>query len=223
MKKYVIAIDGPAASGKSTTAKQVARVLKYVYIDSGAMYRACGLHSLELGIDLDDHDALAAMLDKIDIRIIYDPAGNQILLNGRDVTERIREADITKLSSEIAVIGIVRQKMVELQREMGKQGGVIMDGRDIGTVVFPMADFKFFLVADVHTRALRRWQESCEKGENNTLEDIERDLTWRDQNDSTRDISPLLKADDAIEIDTTNLSIEEQTQKLLQYIRKAEA
>ncbi|MBN1948925.1 MAG: (d)CMP kinase, partial [Candidatus Cloacimonetes bacterium] len=137
MKKYVIAIDGPAASGKSTTAKQVARVLKYVYIDSGAMYRACGLHSLELGIDLDDHDALAAMLDKIDIRIIYDPAGNQILLNGRDVTERIREADITKLSSEIAVIGIVRQKMVELQREMGKQGGVIMDGRDIGTVVFP--------------------------------------------------------------------------------------
>lgn len=221
MKKYVIAIDGPAASGKSTTAKLLARELEYVYIDSGAMYRACGLRSLELGIDLHDQNALAAMLDKIDIRIIYDPTGNQILLNGRDVTERIREADITKLSSQIAVIGIVRQKMVELQREMGRQGGVIMDGRDIGTVVFPEADFKFFLIADVHTRALRRWRESSEKKENHTLADIERDLTWRDRNDSTRDISPLLKADDAIEIDTTHLSIEEQTSKLLQYIRKA--
>ena len=137
MKKYVIAIDGPAASGKSTTARQLARRLKYVYIDTGAMYRACGLMSLWDNIDLKDEIALQEMLDRIKIEIKYSENGNKIILNEKDVSDRIREADITKLSSQIAVIGIVRKKMVELQREMGRACGVIMDGRDVGTVIFP--------------------------------------------------------------------------------------
>ncbi len=218
MKKYVIAIDGPAASGKSTTAKSLAKKLEYVYIDSGAMYRACGLMSLQENVDLQDEKALAEMLERIDIEIMYNEAGNKIILNGEDVSERIREAEITKLSSQIAVISIVRSKMVELQRKMGEQGGVIMDGRDIGTVVFPNADFKFFMVADVHIRAQRRWEEARAKGENLALEEIEKELIWRDKNDSTRAISPLKQADDAIPVDTSNLTIPQQVDFLYQII-----
>lgn len=219
MKKYVIAIDGPAASGKSTTAKLLAKKMKYVYLDSGAMYRACALMSLRRGIDLQDKAALSGMLAEIEIKIEYSEAGNKIFLNGEDVSSRIREADITKLSSEIAVIGSVRERMVQLQREMGKAGGVIMDGRDIGTVVFPEADFKFFMIADVKTRALRRWKEAREKGEDLELNEIEKELIWRDKNDSTRKISPLKKADDAIQINTSGMSISAQTELIYKIIQ----
>lgn len=184
------------------------------------MYRACGLMSLQEGISLDDIDALKEMLTRISIEIRYSTEGNKIILNGDDVSLRIREADITKLSSKIAVIGIVREKMVELQRKMGDSGGVIMDGRDIGTVVFPDADYKFFMIADVKTRALRRWKEAKDKGEELDLEHVEKELIWRDKNDSNRKISPLKKADDAIEIDTSGLSIEEQTAVILEYLEK---
>jgi cytidylate kinase len=219
MCKYVIAIDGPAASGKSTTARRLAAQLQYVYIDTGAMYRACALDALQKGISLNDIAALETMLGAIDISIQYSPAGNHIYLNGTDVSQRIRQADITRLSSEIAVIGPVRTRMVELQREMGKQGGVIMDGRDIGTVVFPDADFKFFMVADVKERALRRWKEHQAKGETVSLIAIEEELIWRDKNDSSRTISPLKRADDAIEINTTAMSIDEQVTLLLNIIK----
>jgi CMP/dCMP kinase len=222
MKKYVIAIDGPAASGKSTTAKMLAKKMEYIYIDSGAMYRACGLRSLHLKIDLNDNSALAEMLKDIRIEITYSNKGNRIFLNGEDVSDRIREADITKLSSEIAVIGIVRERMVQLQRGMGEHGGVIMDGRDIGTVVFPEADFKFFMVAGVKTRAERRWKEARAKGENLLLSEIEIELIWRDKNDSTRKISPLKRAEDAIEVDTGVMSIEEQTEFIYKIIRGRE-
>ena len=217
--KFVIAIDGPAASGKSTTAKQLAIKLKYIYIDTGAMYRASGLCTLLQKISLDNGVALKEMLDKISIRIEYEEDGNKIFLNEEDVTERIREADITKLSSQIAVIGMVRKKMVELQRKIGENGGVIMDGRDIGTVVFPNADFKFFMIADVKTRALRRWEEIKEKCESITLEEIEEELIWRDKNDTTREISPLKQADDAIPIDTSKMSINEQVQFIYNKIK----
>jgi len=209
---YVIAIDGPAASGKSTTAKQLAKKLKYIYIDTGAMYRATALCTVLNKISLEDHIALQKMLSDIKIKIEYSADGNRIYLNGNDVTERIREADITKLSSQIAVIGIVRSKMVELQRRMGEKGGVIMDGRDIGTVVFPNADYKFFMVADVKTRAIRRWKECKEKGEEIPLSEIEEELIWRDKNDSTRDISPLVQAKDAIPIDNSGMTIQEQVE-----------
>ena len=220
--KFVIAIDGPAASGKSTTAKQLAIKLKYIYIDTGAMYRACGLCTLLQNIGLDDEAALKEMLYKISIRIEYAEEGNRIYLNGKDVSERIREVDITKLSSQIAVIGIVREKMVELQRKMGEDGGVIMDGRDIGTVVFPNADFKFFMIADVRTRALRRWKEVKDTGENITLEEIEEELIWRDKNDTTRKISPLKQAEDAIPIDTSGMTIEEQVEMIFSVMKRGE-
>lgn len=219
--KFVIAIDGPAASGKSTTAKQLAKNLKYIYIDTGAMYRACGLCILLQNISLDDEIALKEMLDKISIRIEYAEEGNRIYLNGEDVSARIREADITKLSSQIAVIGMVRKKMVELQRKMGEDGGVIMDGRDIGTVVFPNANFKFFMIADVKTRALRRWNEAKENGEVIHLKEIEEELIWRDKNDSTREISPLKQAKDAISVDTTKLTIGQQVEFILKKIKQA--
>ncbi|OPX28963.1 MAG: cytidylate kinase [Candidatus Cloacimonas sp. 4484_143] len=218
--KFVIAIDGPAASGKSTTAKQLAKKLKYIYIDTGAMYRASGLCTLLQNIGLDNKVALKKMLDKISIRIEYEEEGNRIYLNGKDVSERIREADVTKLSSQIAVIGIVRKKMVELQRKMGEDGGVIMDGRDIGTVVFPNADFKFFMIANVRTRALRRWKEVKDTGENITLEEVEEELIWRDKNDTTREISPLKQAEDAIPIDTSGMTIDEQVKFILDIIKK---
>ncbi len=211
-KKYIIAIDGPAASGKSTTAKLLAKKLEYVYIDTGVMYRACGLSALKNDVDLENDLELEKMLDKISIRIEYSGKGNKVFLNGEEVSERIRQADITKLSSEIAVIGSVRAKMVELQRKMGDKGGIIMDGRDIGTVVFPNADFKFFMIADVHTRAQRRWKEAQEKGEDLKLEDIENELIWRDKNDSNRKNSPLKQAKDAIPIDTTQMTITDQVE-----------
>lgn len=218
MKKYIIAIDGPAASGKSTTAKLLAKKLKYVYIDTGAMYRACALRSLWDEIDLQNSGQLEKMLSDISIEIKYSAGGNKIILDGKDVTHRIRKADITKLSSEIAVIGVVRKKMVELQRKIGEEGGVIMDGRDIGTVVFPEADLKFFMVASVKTRALRRWKEAKAKEEELNLEDIEKELIWRDNNDSSRKIAPLKKAEDAIEIDTSDMTINEQVKTIYQII-----
>ncbi|MFO7895313.1 MAG: (d)CMP kinase [Candidatus Cloacimonadales bacterium] len=218
--KYVIAIDGPGASGKSSTAKGLAAKLQYVYIDTGAMYRACGLAALQNKIKLSDLPALKKMLEKIEIKIIYSNSGNKVLLNGADVSQEIREAEISKISSEIAVIGEVRHKMVELQRQMGAAGGVILDGRDIGTVVFPEADFKFFMIADVDERAQRRWQELQERGRAVTLQAVKDELIWRDNNDSSRKISPLKKADDAIEIDTTKMSIEQQVDFLYDYIIK---
>ena len=222
-KKYVIAIDGPGASGKSTTAKALARKLKYIYIDTGAMYRACALCSLENNINLKNIPKLITMLDKIDIKIFYSEKGNKIFLNENDISQRIREADITKLSSEIAKINIVRKKMVLSQREIGKNGGVIMDGRDIGTVVFPNADFKFFMIADEKTRALRRWKEAADKGENLSLKDIEKELIWRDTNDSSRKISPLKQAEDAISVDTSNMTIDDQVEFLFEIIKRGKS
>ena len=217
--KYIIAIDGPAASGKSTTAKLLAKKLKYIYIDSGAMYRACALDSLQKKIKLNDSEALKRMLANIDIQIKYSEKGNRIFLHGKDVSKRIREADITKLSSEIAVIGIVRKRMVELQRKIGEKGGVIMDGRDIGSVVFPDADFKFYMDADVKTRAYRRWIEAKEKGEELVLEEVEKELIWRDKNDSTRKIAPLKKVPDAIIVNTSKMSISEQVSFLMEIVK----
>ncbi len=220
-KKFVIAIDGPAASGKSTTARRLAIKMEYIYIDTGAMYRACGLSTILQQIDLSDEIALEKMLININISIEYTKDENKVILNGEDVSKRIREADITKLSSQIAVINIVREKMVELQRQMGQNGGVIMDGRDIGTVVFPNADFKFFMIANVKTRALRRWKETKEKGEKLSLEEIEQELIWRDNNDTTREISPLKQADDAIPINTSSMTIAEQVNMIYLIIERS--
>ncbi|HOH82019.1 MAG TPA: (d)CMP kinase [Candidatus Syntrophosphaera thermopropionivorans] len=220
MKKgLIIAIDGPAASGKSTTAQLLAQKLGYVYIDTGAMYRACALKAKKMGIDINDEESIRELLDDIDIRIENHNSKNRIFLDGEDVSEDIRADDISALASAISAIPAVRYKMVELQRKMGEKGGVILDGRDIGTFVFPTAEVKFFLTASPEVRAKRRWLELQQKGINKDFSEVLADLVKRDNNDSQRALAPLKKADDAIEVDTSNMTIEEQTDCLYQIIR----
>lgn len=220
MKKgLIIAIDGPAASGKSTTAQFLAEKLGYVYIDTGAMYRACALKAKKMGIDINDEESIRELLDNIDIRIENHHSKNRIFLDGEDVSEDIRADDISALASAISAIPAVRYKMVELQRKMGEKGGVILDGRDIGTFVFPSAEVKFFLTASPEIRAKRRWLELQQKGINKDFSEVLADLVKRDNNDSQRALAPLKKADDAIEVDTSNMTIEEQTDYLYQIIR----
>jgi len=220
MKKgLIIAIDGPAASGKSTTAQLLAQKLGYVYIDTGAMYRACALKAKKMGIDINDEESIRELLDDIDIRIENHNSKNRIFLDGEDVSEDIRADDISALASAISAIPAVRYKMVELQRKMGEKGGVILDGRDIGTFVFPTAEVKFFLTASPEVRAKRRWLELKQKGINKDFSEVLADLVKRDNNDSQRALAPLKKADDAIEVDTSNMTIEEQTDCLYQIIR----
>jgi cytidylate kinase len=219
MKKgLIIAIDGPAASGKSTTAQLLAQKLGYVYIDTGAMYRACALKAKKMGIDINDEESIRELLDDIDIRIENHNSKNRIFLDGEDVSEDIRADDISALASAISAIPAVRYKMVELQRKMGEKGGVILDGRDIGTFVFPTAEVKFFLTASPEVRAKRRWLELQQKGINKDFSEVLADLVKRDNNDSQRALAPLKKADDAIEVDTSNMTIEEQTDYLYQII-----
>lgn len=220
MKKgLIIAIDGPAASGKSTTAQLLAEKLGYVYIDTGAMYRACALKAKKMGIDINDEESIRELLDDIDIRIENHNSKNRIYLDGEDVSEDIRADDISALASAISAIPAVRYKMVELQRKMGEKGGVILDGRDIGTFVFPTAEVKFFLTASPEVRAKRRWLELKQKGVNKDFSEVLADLVKRDNKDSQRALAPLKKADDAIEVDTSNMTIEEQTDYLYQIIR----
>lgn len=219
MRRLIIAIDGPAASGKSTSAKLLAQRLGYLYLDTGAMYRACALAALEAGIKLDNSAALDNLLKNLDLKIEYSAEGNKVLLSGKDVTQRIREEDISRLASDISTLEAVRKKMVALQRQMGKDGGVILDGRDIGTVVFPDADIKFFLLATPEERAKRRCNELRQKGIPADFATVLKEMTERDAQDSTRALAPLKPAADAIVIDTTDLTIEQQAEQLYQYIK----
>ena len=212
--RLIIAIDGPAASGKSTTAQRLALRLGYIYLDTGAMYRACALQAQISGVSLEDEDAVAAMLKDIDVRIETSGEKNVILLGGKDVSEDIRANAISKLSSDISALPAVRYRMVELQRQMGAKGGVILDGRDIGTFVFPDADIKFFLTASPEIRARRRWLELQKKGINKEYDEVLRELEERDRNDAGRALAPLSIAEDAIVIDTGDMSVEEQVDTL---------
>jgi len=214
----IIAIDGPAGSGKTTTARLLAERLGYTYIDTGAMYRALTLAALEEGIPLEDH-ALAAFVRRSRIELRHSPQGQRTYLDGRDVTERIRMPDVTAHVSVVSSFPSVREAMVRLQQQMGSRGGVVMDGRDIGTAVFPDADVKVYMTADLDTRAVRRLEELRSTEPTLTLEDVKEQLDQRDQFDSAREFSPLRRADDAIVIDTTNLTIEEQVERIMQYIR----
>ena len=216
----IIAIDGPAASGKSTTAKLVAENMNLLYIDTGAMYRAVALYLKENNIEIDDFLSLEASLEKIDLTFKVVNNSNRIYLNKVDVSEKIRTPEITKLSSEIATIKIIRQKMVELQRALAKDNHVVLEGRDIGTVVFPDAQYKFYLQATLDARATRRFNEAKLAGQNVDFDDIKQDLIWRDLNDSQRVEAPLKKPSDAVELDTTNMSIQGQVNFILNYIRK---
>lgn len=210
-----IAIDGPAAAGKSTVAKLVAQKLTYIYIDTGAMYRAITCKALRLGISVDDEKALIELLSKTNIELIQSKEGQRVLLDKHDVTEEIRSTEVTNNVSYIAKIPEIRREMVKRQQRLAEHKGVVMDGRDIGTHVLPTAEVKIFLIATVEERARRRHEENRRKGFPSDLEKLKKEIEKRDQIDSKRETAPLIKAEDAIEIDTTSLTIEEVAERIL--------
>ena len=216
----IVAIDGPAASGKSTTAKMVAKKLEMTYLDTGAMYRAVTLALLRSNTDLDDYDSVCQVVDELELDI-YDKGSKTIVkLDGEDVSEAIRSMPVTENVSAVSAMKYVRQTMVEIQRNIGKKTNCVVEGRDIGTVVFPDAEFKIFMVADVNMRAERRFKDLHEMGESRSFQDVLADLKRRDEKDSTRAYSPLQKADEAIEIDTSMLSIDQQVRKIINLVKK---
>ena len=212
MKKLIIAIDGPAASGKSTTAQLVASRLGYLHVDTGAMYRAMTLKVIEHGVDPRDEGAVAKLATTTHIALVPAENGLRVELDGADVSERIRRPDVTSAVSAVSSVPEVRQLMVKEQREMGKLGAIVLEGRDIGTVVFPDADIKIFMIAQSRERAVRRSRELASQGISAELEELERLIVERDNKDATRSISPLSQAADAIVLDTTALTIEEQVE-----------
>lgn len=215
----IIAIDGPAGSGKSTVSKGVAKRLGLLYVDTGAMYRALTLKALDKGLNLEDENVLIDMVKDTKIKLTFDKDSKlTVFLDGRDVSNRIRTPELTKNIKFIAGIPGVRKEMVKMQRRIAKSGeGAVLEGRDIGTAVFPDADKKFYLDADFRERVKRRHKELIESGQNVGLTDIEEDVRIRDKNDMERKAGPLKRADDAIVIDTTKLSIEETVEKILTY------
>ena len=208
-----IAIDGPSGAGKSTIAKAVAAKLGYTYIDTGAMYRAIGLFTIEKGINIENGcEDVKPYLDDISIELVYIDGAQHVILNGKDVSGEIRTPAVSSAASKVGAIASVRVKLVDMQREMAEKIDVIMDGRDIGTNVLPNAEIKIYLTASDVKRAERRYKELIEKGQDVKFDDVLADMRIRDKNDSERKISPLKKADDAIEFDTSELTLEESMQ-----------
>lgn len=213
MKKIVIAIDGFSSTGKSTLAKQLADKLNYTYVDSGAMYRAITLYFLDHGVDFADKVQISKSLESIELKFV----DNKISLNGKVVDEQIRTMAIANLVSEVAALKEVRKFAVAQQQSFGNEKGIVMDGRDIGTTVFPKAELKIYLTADEHTRGLRRYEEMKVKNQSITMDEVTENLKHRDLIDSTREISPLRKAKDAQVIDNSQLTMEEQLEIAYQY------
>ncbi len=207
-KTINVAIDGPAGAGKSTIAREVSKRLGFIYIDTGAMYRAVALYAILNDIDTKDKESICLMLPDINIDIKHDNGSQSVFLNGKDVTDSIRNEDVSVAASNVAVIPEVRLKLLDLQRQLAQKHSVIMDGRDIGTYVLPNADIKVFLTASAKERAGRRYLELTEKGQKCDFEDVLKDMEYRDKNDSTREFAPLKQADDAIIIDTTDYNLE---------------
>lgn len=216
MKNFIVTIDGPAGSGKSTIAKIIAKRYGFTYIDTGAMYRMLTLYSLENNININDENAINNMLKNAKIDI----SREKFFLNGKNVSQKIRDINVTKYVSNIAAIKIVREKLVDLQRHISYGKKTILDGRDIGTVVFPNANVKIFLVASPEERAKRRLNQYQAKDKNIKFEEVLNSIKERDYLDSTRKESPLIKAKDAIEIDTSNMSIDEVVKEISKYIDK---
>jgi CMP/dCMP kinase len=221
-KKIIITIDGWSSCGKSTLAKQLAKTLSYVYVDSGAMYRAITLYFLRNNIDIEERKEVKEALKSINLEFEFNPAsGNsEILLNGENVEYVIRDLVIAEKVSDVAAIKEVREFAVAQQQKMGARKGIVMDGRDIGTVVFPKAELKIFMTADNAIRVQRRFKELYEKNPNVTIEEVKNNLEMRDYIDSHREVSPLRKAADALELDNTNLTEKEQFNKALTWINQ---
>ncbi len=217
MSYYSIAIDGPAASGKSTAAKAVSKALGFLYVDTGAMYRAFTLYMMENNLDTKSEEDAKKLLPTL---VLKEDREGRIFLNGRDVTKRVREEDVTALVSYACAHKCVREKMVEIQQEMAKNESVVMDGRDIGTVVLPNATLKVYQVASVLSRAERRYKEEISRNRDVSLEEIQKDIERRDYIDSHRENSPLRPADDAVFLDTSDLTIQEEIDAIIALFRK---
>lgn len=213
---FSIAIDGPAAAGKSTVAKQVAKILNCVYIDTGAMYRAITWYALSKGVDPKDEEKVTALLPEIDLSLHLD---GKVVVNDQDITKEIRTTEVADNVSYIASYKKIRLHLVELQRKMSKNVSVVMDGRDIGSYVLPHADVKIFQVASVETRAVRRYKENLEKGINCSIEEIEENLRKRDYIDSHREFAPLKMAEDSFVLDTSNMTINEAVNAIIKIVK----
>ncbi|MBE3591105.1 MAG: (d)CMP kinase [Firmicutes bacterium] len=218
-RRPVIAIDGPAGAGKSTLARNLARRLRLLYVDTGAMYRAVARHALDRGVAADDAAALAGLMDDLDLRLEPKPNGRyRVLVNGRDVTGRLRDRDVTRAVALVSQVPAVREKLVQIQRHLARGGGVVLDGRDIGTRVLPDADFKFFVTASLEERAARRYRQLRRRGQAASLEEVLAEVRERDEADMNRAVSPLRKAEDAVVIDTTGITVEEALRRVLAII-----
>ena len=215
-----IAIDGPSGAGKSTIARAVAKALGMLYVDTGAMYRAIGLYAFENGIAPRDAAALGRALADIDIKLAYEGVAQRVFLNGRDVSEAIRRHEISAYASDVSALPAVRAFLLHLQRDMAKTHSVIMDGRDIGTVILPHAEIKIFLTAAAEDRARRRFDELCAKGETVSYERVLEDVRVRDHNDETRAAAPLRPAPDAEIIDTTGNTLDESIELILNFVKE---
>lgn len=221
MKMISIAIDGPSGAGKSTMARKVAAELNYLYVDTGAIYRSVSLYAYRAGVDKTDSEKIVSLLPEIHIDMQYQSDGIQhMILNGEDVTDAIRQNEVSLYTSAVAAIPAVRAFLLDLQRNLAATHNVIMDGRDIGTVVLPDATVKIYLTASAEARAQRRWLELHEKGDPITLEQVLEDVRQRDYNDTHRDVAPLRQAEDAVLVDTTECDLEESYQLLLKTIRE---
>lgn len=210
-----IAIDGPAGAGKSTVAKEIAKKMNLMYVDTGAMYRVIGMACLESGIDVNDEEKVSECCKEADIEIRYIDGVQHMYLDGRDVSSDIRQEEVGKAASDVSRFAAVRERLVAMQQDLGNRYDVVMDGRDIGTKVLPGADLKIYLTATSMCRAKRRFDELTARGEKCDLEEIKRDIEQRDYNDMHRAISPLCKADDAIEVDTSDMNIEQVTDTII--------
>ena len=221
MSTFKIAIDGPAGAGKSTIAKAAASKMGIVYVDTGAMYRAIGLAAVRAGVDHDkDIKGVEALLPDINVEIAHSKTGQIVYLNGEDVSTEIRLPEVSVAASDVSRIPSVRAKLLELQRGLAEKTDVIMDGRDIGTVVLPDAQLKIFLTASVEERAMRRYKELVEKGIECDFDEVKKDMEYRDKNDSEREIAPLKPADDSVIVDTTNNDLDESVERIMQIINE---
>lgn len=217
-RKIRVALDGPSGSGKSTIAKKLAATLNFVYVDTGAMYRSVGLYVKEHGVKVDDVEGIAALLPEITLELKCTEEGQKVFLCGEDVSGKIRTEEISMCASAVSKLPVVRAFLTAQQKEMAARGGIVMDGRDIGTVVIPDAEVKFFVVTPPEVRAKRRYAELIERGETAVYEDVLRDIVIRDENDSKRDIAPLKAAEDAVLLDNTG-SFEDTVNRALEIIR----
>ena len=216
---YNVAIDGPAGAGKSTIAKLVAKEKGYIYVDTGAMYRGLAIHFLKKGIDPENKEAVAKACQDAEVTIGYENGIQQIYLNGENVTEMLRTEEVGNMASKTSAIPEVREKLLDLQRSLAREKDVIMDGRDIGTNILPDADVKIYLTASVETRAERRYKELKEKGEKCDLAEISRDIRERDERDMTRESAPLKKAEDAVLVDSSDMTIKEVVDEICRHCR----